>query len=115
MLIDKRTAVVDLIVNDHVQVLLGVVIGDLLEGEFLIGGHCDGSLMTWNWKAVISYTGLRILRKRNMWSDFVANGLLQRWATFRRANGGSERGIRAGLTEKVDNNGRDRRWKNCGR
>lgn len=108
MLIDERTAVVDLIVDNHVQVLLGVVIGDLLEGEFLVGGHCDGSLETLNWGAAISYTGLRILRKRNMWSDLVANGLFERWATFRGAIGGSERGIRAGLTEKVNNDGRDR-------
>lgn len=46
VLIDERTAVVDLIVDNHVQVLLGVVFGDLLEGEFLVGGHCDGSLET---------------------------------------------------------------------
>lgn len=35
MLIDEAGAIVDLVVNDHVEVLLGVVAGDLLEGEFL--------------------------------------------------------------------------------
>jgi hypothetical protein len=28
-------------VDDEVEILLGVVLGDLLEGEFLGGGHCD--------------------------------------------------------------------------
>lgn len=35
VLIDEAGAIVDLVVNDHVEVLLGVVAGDLLEGEFL--------------------------------------------------------------------------------
>ena len=39
MLIDKRGTVVDFVVDDQVQVLLGVVGGDLLEGEFLCFGH----------------------------------------------------------------------------
>jgi hypothetical protein len=42
VLIDERTAVVDLVVNDHVQVLLGVVLGNLLESEFF-GRHYGGS------------------------------------------------------------------------
>lgn len=39
MLVNEASAVVDLVVNDHVQVLLGVVGGDLLESEFLGFGH----------------------------------------------------------------------------
>jgi hypothetical protein len=27
-------------VDDEVEILLGVVLGDLLQGEFLGGGHC---------------------------------------------------------------------------
>lgn len=41
VLIDEAADVVDLVVDDHVQVLLGVVGRDLLEGEFLVGRH-DG-------------------------------------------------------------------------
>lgn len=37
VLINEAAAVVDLVVDDHVQVLLGVVARDLLEGEFLVG------------------------------------------------------------------------------
>lgn len=39
VLIDEAGAVVDLVVDNHVQILLGVVGGDLLEGEFLGGRH----------------------------------------------------------------------------
>lgn len=39
MLIDETAAVVDLVVNDHVQVLLRVVGGDLREGELLGRRH----------------------------------------------------------------------------
>lgn len=39
MLVNKRGAVVDLVVDDEVQVLLGGVLGDLGEGEFFFG-HC---------------------------------------------------------------------------
>ena len=39
VLIDERSAVVDLIVDDHVKILLGVVAGHLLEGEFLVLRH----------------------------------------------------------------------------
>lgn len=35
VLVDEAGAVVDLVVNDHVQVLLGVVGGDLRKGELL--------------------------------------------------------------------------------
>lgn len=42
VLIDEAGAVVDLVVDDHVEVLLGVVAGDLLEGEFLGLRHDDG-------------------------------------------------------------------------
>lgn len=41
MLVDERGAVVDLVVHDEVEVLLGVVLGNLLEGEFLLVRH-DG-------------------------------------------------------------------------
>jgi hypothetical protein len=41
VLIDEARAVVDLVVDDEVEILLGVVLGDLLESEFLGGGHCD--------------------------------------------------------------------------
>lgn len=41
MLVDEAGAVVDLVVNDHVEVLLGVVGLNLLEGEFLSLRH-DG-------------------------------------------------------------------------
>lgn len=41
MLIDEGADVVDLVMDNHVEVLLGVVGGDLLEGEFLVLGH-DG-------------------------------------------------------------------------
>lgn len=37
VLVDKRRAVVDLVVDDEVEVFLGVVGGDLLEGEFFLG------------------------------------------------------------------------------
>lgn len=40
VLIDEAGAVVDLVVDDQVEVLLGVVASDLLEGEFF-GGHFD--------------------------------------------------------------------------
>lgn len=39
VLIDERGAVVDLVVDDHVKILLGVVAGHLLEGEFLVLRH----------------------------------------------------------------------------
>lgn len=39
VLIDEGGAVVDLVVDDHVKVLLGVVSANLLEGEFLCVGH----------------------------------------------------------------------------
>lgn len=39
MLVNKRRAIVDLVVDDEVEILLGVVLGDLSEGEFLVG-HC---------------------------------------------------------------------------
>lgn len=43
VLIDEGGAVVDLVVDDHVKVLLGVVSANLLEGEFLCVGHGCGS------------------------------------------------------------------------
>ena len=42
VLVNKRRTVVDLVVDDHVQVLLGGVGGDLLESEFLFFGHYAG-------------------------------------------------------------------------
>lgn len=47
VLIDEAGAVVDLVVDDQVEVLLGVVAGDLVEGE-LFAGHFDGYLITQN-------------------------------------------------------------------
>lgn len=44
MLIDEAGAVVDLVVDNQVEILLGVVLGDLLEGEFLGFRHVDGGL-----------------------------------------------------------------------
>ena len=49
MLVNKRRNVVDLVVDDHVEVLLGGVGGDLLEGEFFFG-HGGGVV---NWRAEI--------------------------------------------------------------
>jgi hypothetical protein len=37
MLVDKAGRIVDLLMNDHVQILLGVMLCDLGESEFL--GH----------------------------------------------------------------------------
>lgn len=42
VLVDKLGAVVDLVVDHDVNVLLGVVLGNILVGEFL--GHCGGWL-----------------------------------------------------------------------
>lgn len=39
VLIDEAGAVVDLVVDNQVEILLGVVLGDLLEGEFLSSRH----------------------------------------------------------------------------
>jgi hypothetical protein len=39
VLIDEAAAVVDLLVDDQVEILLGVVLGNLREGEFLGGRH----------------------------------------------------------------------------
>ena len=41
MLINEARAIVDLLVDNEVEVLFGVVLGDFLEGEFF-GGHCAG-------------------------------------------------------------------------
>lgn len=46
MLVNEAGAVVDLVVDDHEQVLLGVVLGDLLESEFLAVRH-DGRCVIW--------------------------------------------------------------------
>lgn len=42
VLVDEGGAVVDLLMDHNVEILLGAVSSDLLEGEFLIGRH-DGS------------------------------------------------------------------------
>lgn len=42
VLVYERRRVVDLVVNDHEQIFLGVVGGDFLEGEFL--RHFDGGV-----------------------------------------------------------------------
>lgn len=41
MLVNELGAVVDLIVDDEVNVLLGVVLGNILVGELLDGRHVD--------------------------------------------------------------------------
>ena len=41
VLIDEGGGVVDLVVDDDVEVFLGVVSGDLLVCEFLSVGHCE--------------------------------------------------------------------------
>lgn len=40
MLVHKLGAVIDLVVNDHEQILLGVVLGNVLVGVLLVG-HFD--------------------------------------------------------------------------
>lgn len=40
MLIHEARAVVDLVMDDHVDVLLGRVLGDVGNGEFLGFRHC---------------------------------------------------------------------------
>lgn len=44
MLINEAGAIVDLVVDDQVEILLGVVLGDLLEGEVLDFRHDDGGV-----------------------------------------------------------------------
>ena len=43
VLIDELGDIVDLIVNDHVEVILGVVLRNVLVAEF--GRHVDGVLL----------------------------------------------------------------------
>jgi hypothetical protein len=52
VLIGECSAVVDLVVDDQVEILLVVVLGDLLQGEFLDFGH--GELRNLNKIAVVS-------------------------------------------------------------
>ena len=40
MLVDEARCVVDLVVHNNVEVLLGVVLRDVGVGEFLVG-HCE--------------------------------------------------------------------------
>lgn len=42
VLIDEAGAVVDLVVDDQVKILLGIVLGDLLEAQFLSFRHSGG-------------------------------------------------------------------------
>lgn len=49
VLIDEAGAVVDLVVDDEVEILLGVVLSDLLEGEFFGGGHFCDWIIGLNW------------------------------------------------------------------
>lgn len=49
VLIDEAGAVVDLVVDDEVEILLGVVLGDLLKGEFFGGGHFCDWIIGLNW------------------------------------------------------------------
>ena len=46
VLVHKGRDVVNLVVNGHVEILLGVVAGDLGEGEFLGLRHDGGDLKT---------------------------------------------------------------------
>lgn len=42
VLVYEARCVVDFVVDDDVQVLLGVVLRDVGVGEFLVGRHCGG-------------------------------------------------------------------------
>lgn len=42
MLINESGDIVDLVVDNEVEILLGLVFGNLLEGQLLVGGHDDG-------------------------------------------------------------------------
>ena len=42
VLIDESRDIVDLVVDNEEEVLLGLVVGNLLEGELLVGGHGCG-------------------------------------------------------------------------
>ena len=42
MLIHELGDVVDVVVDHAVEILLGVVLGNILVGELLDGGHCVG-------------------------------------------------------------------------
>lgn len=46
MFIDERGAVIDLLMDNNVEILLGAVSSDLLEVEFLVGGHVIGYKMS---------------------------------------------------------------------
>lgn len=46
VLVDEAGAVVDLVVDDNVQVLLGGVLGDIRVGEFLGRRHCGGGCVS---------------------------------------------------------------------
>ena len=48
VLVDEAGAVVDLVVDDNVQVLLGSVLRDIGVGEFLVG-HGEG-VWCWVWR-----------------------------------------------------------------
>lgn len=41
MLVDEACAVVDLVVDNNVEILLGGVLGDVRVGEFLGLRHCE--------------------------------------------------------------------------
>lgn len=62
VLVDKLGAVVDLVVDDDVEILLGVVLGNVLVGE-LLGGHLDGVV------------GERLSSRKMSW-DFFLDTLL---------------------------------------
>lgn len=42
VLVNEARGIVDLVVDDHVKIILGVVLGDVRVGEFLGAGHLCG-------------------------------------------------------------------------
>lgn len=52
VLIGECGAVVDLVVDDQVEILLVVVLGDLLQGEFLDGRHGELRYLSQIWRSV---------------------------------------------------------------
>lgn len=59
VLVNKLGHVVDLVVDDDEQVLVGVVLGNILVGVLLCGGHCDGD------KRVVAVEGMARARSRS--------------------------------------------------
>jgi hypothetical protein len=56
VLVDKLGNVVDLVVDDNVEILLGVVLSNILIGELLVG-HLEGCLLS-VWKLSVFEPGI---------------------------------------------------------